>query len=129
MIYATYQYILHCVYYISFLTNATTGIITHPQDRIVPVKSTVNIICTSSLSSDVIFSWTHNGRSISGSSTTGDTSILTITSVRHSDAGSYVCTVSSGSLSVMSNAATLTVYGKISVYAIFHAICHQEYII
>ena len=124
MIYATYQCILHCVYYISFLTNATTGIITHPQDKIVPVKSTVNIICTSSLSSDVIFSWTHNGRSISGSSTTGDTSILTITSVRHSDAGSYVCTVSSGSLSVMSNAATLTVYGKISVYAIFHAICH-----
>ena len=58
------------------------------------------------------FSWTHNGRSISGSSTTGDTSILTITSVRYSDAGSYVCTVRSGSLSVMSNAANLTVaYG------------------
>ena len=67
--------------------------------------------CTSSLSSDVTFSWTHNGTSISGSSTTGDTSILTITSVRDSDAGSYVCTVTSGSLSVMSNTATLTVYG------------------
>ena len=87
----------------------------HPQDKLVPVNSTVNMTCTSSLSSDVIFSWTHNGRSISGSLTTGDTSILTITSVRHSDAGSYVCTVSSGSLSVMSNAATLTVYGKICV--------------
>ena len=69
-------------------------------------------MCTSSISSDVTFSWTHNGTSISGSSTTGDTSILTITSVRNSDAGSYVCTVSSGSLSVMSNTATLTVYGK-----------------
>ena len=57
------------------------------------------------------FSWTHNGTSISGSLTTGDTSILTITSVRDSDAGNYVCTVSSGSLSVTSNAATLTIYG------------------
>ena len=58
------------------------------------------------------FSWSHNGRSISGSSTTtGDTSILTITSVRHSDVGSYVCTVRSGSLSVMSNAAILTIFG------------------
>ena len=33
--------------------------------------------------------------------------MLTITSVRDSDAGSYVCTVTSGSLSVMSNAAKL----------------------
>ena len=61
------------------------------------------------------FSWSHNGRSINGSSITGDTSILTITSVRRSDVGSYVCTVRSGSLSVMSNTATLTVYGKICV--------------
>ena len=91
-------------------------IITHPEDKLVSVHSTVSLTCTSSLSSDVTFSWTHNGRSINGSSTTtGDTSILTITSVRHSDAGSYVCTVRSGSLSVMSNTAILTVYGKICV--------------
>ena len=90
-----------------------TEITTHPQDKLVPVNSTVDLNCSSSLSSDVTFSWTHNGGSISGSSTTGDTSILTITSVRDSDAGSYVCTVTSGSLSVMSNTATLTVYGKI----------------
>ena len=59
------------------------------------------------------FSWSHNETSIT---TTSDTStgILTITSVGHSDAGSYVCTVRSGSLSVMSNAATLTVYGMSS---------------
>ena len=67
--------------------------------------------CTSSVSSNVTFSWTHNGTSISGSTTTDDTSILKITSVRGSDAGIYVCTVTSGSLSVMSNTATLTVYG------------------
>ena len=69
-------------------------------------------MCTSSLSSNVTFSWTHNGRSIVGSSTTGDTSTLTITSVRDNDAGRYVCIVSIGSLSVMSNTATLTLEGK-----------------
>ena len=90
-----------------------TEIITHPQNEVLAVNSVVNFICTSSISSNVVFSWTHNGTSISGSSTTGDTSILTITGVRHSDAGGYVCTVRSGSLSVVSNVATLTVYGKI----------------
>ena len=91
-----------------------TEIITDPQDKLLATNSTANFTCTSSISSNVAFSWTHNGTSISGSSTTGDTSILTITSVRNSDAGSYVCTVSSGSLSVMSNTATLTVYGMCS---------------
>ena len=93
-------------------------IIAHPQDAVLAVNSVVMLRCTSSLSSNVTFSWTHNGTSISGSSTTGDTSILTITSVRDSDAGSYVCTVSSGSLSVMSNTATLTVYGMFAYVVI-----------
>ena len=82
-------------------------IITHPQNKILKLNSTISFKCTASISSNVIFSWTHNGRSISGSSTTGDTSILTITSVKDSDVGSYVCNVRSGSLSVMSNAANL----------------------
>ena len=69
-------------------------------------------MCTSSVSSNIVFSWTHNGASINESSSTGNTSILTITRVRNSNAGSYVCTVSSGSVSVMSNIATLTVYGS-----------------
>ena len=64
------------------------------------------------MSSDVTFSWTHNGRDVTAQSTsTGDTSILTITNVMRSDGGSYVCTVRSGSLSVMSNTSTLTTYG------------------
>ena len=88
-----------------------TEIITHPQNEVLAVNSAVNFTCTSSVSSNVIFSWSHNGTSINRWSTAGDTSILTITRVRHSDAGSYVCTVRSGSLSVMSNTATLTVYG------------------
>ena len=96
-----------------------TEITTHPQDKLVPVKSTVDLTCTSLLSSDVTFSWIHNGKSISRLSTIGDTSILTITSVRYRDAGSYVCTVTSGSLSVMSDAATLTVYGKILQILLF----------
>ena len=89
-----------------------TEIIIHPKDKLVALGSTVTLTCTSSSSSNVTFSWTHNGTSITGSSTTGNTSILTITSVRDSDAGSYVCTVRSGSVSVMSNTATLTIYGK-----------------
>ena len=93
------------------LHNFAIEIITDLQDEILPTNWTAKFTCTSSISTNVKFLWTHNGRSISGSSTTGDTSILTITSVRKSDAGSYMCTVSSGSVSVMSNTATLTVYG------------------
>ena len=99
----------------------------HPEDKLSPVNSTVNLTCTASLSSNVIFSWTHNGMLINESSTTGDTSILTITNIRHSDTGSYECTVNSGSVSVMSNTATLTVYGKcVAVCAHFrhYAICN-----
>ena len=90
-----------------------TEITSHPQNKQVSVTSVVNLMCVSSVSSNVTFLWTHNGTSISGSSSTGDTSVLAITSVRESDAGSYVCTVRSGPLSVRSNVATLTVYGKI----------------
>ena len=102
------NYQCNLTYFIYF----TTGITTHPESKLVPVNSTVNFMCTASLSSNVTFSWTHDGILINESSTAGDTSILTITNVRHSDAGSYVCTVSSGSVSVMSNTATLTFYGK-----------------
>ena len=86
-----------------------TEITSHPQNKQVSVTSVVNLTCVSSVSSNVTFSWTHNGTSVSRSSSTGDTSVLTITSVRHSDAGSYVCSVRSGSLSVRSNVAVLTV--------------------
>ena len=88
-------------------------IITHPQNIQVTFGSSISITCTSSSSSNVIFSWTHNG-TITGqpSSINGDTSILTISNVRYSDGGSYVCIVRSGSLSVTSNTATITVYGK-----------------
>ena len=82
-------------------------IITHPKDKTVAHGSQVIFTCTSSVSSDVTFKWIHNGTLTVRSSTTNT---LTIT-VSYDDAGSYVCSVSSGSLSVMSNAATLTVYG------------------
>jgi len=111
------------VLWLSVLYYFVTEITTHPEDKLVAVNSMVNLTCTSSVSSNVVFSWTHNETSINGSSTSGDTSILTITSVRNSDAGSYVCIVSSGSLSVMSNTATLTVYGIVCVCSVRMRTC------
>ena len=94
-------------------------ITTHPQDRVVAQGSTVSLTCTSSVSSGVTFSWTHAGSDVTGQSTsTGNTSTLMITNVMRNDAGSYVCTVQSGSLSVMSDRGTVTVYGK---YGITHS--------
>ena len=76
--------------------------------------SSVTLTCTSSISSDVTFSWTHNGTMIKTQSTVnGNTSRLTINNVRYSDGGSYVCIVRSGSLSVTSNTATITIFGKV----------------
>ena len=62
------------------------------------------------------FSWTHNGTNIRRThlSISDATSTLTISNVRYSDGGSYVCIVKKGSLSVTSNTATITVYhGKL----------------
>ena len=62
------------------------------------------------------FSWTHNSTNIKrahSSVTNGTNNALTISNVRYSDGGSYVCTVKRGSLSVTSNTATITVYGKL----------------
>ena len=59
-----------------------------------------------------MFSWTRNGTTISGSSKeAGDTSMLAISNMQYNNTGSYVCTVRSGSVSVMSNTATIIVYG------------------
>ena len=69
-------------------------------------------MCIATLSSNVIFSWTHNGISINESLTIGNTSILTIINVRQRNTGSYGCTVRSGLVSVMSDSATLTLYSK-----------------
>ena len=92
-------------------------ITTHPQDRLVPVGSSVNLICTSSVSSDVTFSWTRDDDNITKRiSLRGNTSMLTIVPFRIKNAGNYVCTVRSGSLSVMSDPANLTAYGMYVVY-------------
>ena len=86
---------------------------THPVNKQATIGSSVTLTCTSSLSSDVTFSWTHNNTIIRQQQPiNNDTSTLEISNVRYSDGGSYVCIVKSGSLSVGSNAATITVYGK-----------------
>ena len=62
------------------------------------------------------FSWTRDGSDVTRQSTSnGGTSTLSITSAMRSDSGSYVCTVRIGSLSVMSNSATVAVYGMWSL--------------
>lgn len=53
---------------------------------------------------------------INGYVVVGDTSILTITNVMNNHGGRYVCVVSSGSLSVRSNTAYLTIYGMVLIY-------------
>ena len=92
-------------------------ITSHPQSRQIAIGSTVALTCTSSISSHVTFSWTHNNVNIKrahSSVTTGANNALTISNVRYSDGGSYVCIVKSGLLSVTSNTATITVYGKLN---------------
>ena len=85
-------------------------ITTHPNNKQVTIGSSVTLTCTSSLSSHVTFSWTHNRTTIRNS----DTSMLEISNVSYSDGGSYVCIMKNGSLSVGSNAAIITVYGKLN---------------
>ena len=63
------------------------------------------------------FSWTRDDDNITKRiSLRGGTSILTIRPFRTRNAGNYVCTVRSGSLSVMSDPANLTAYGMYVVY-------------
>ena len=69
------------------------------------------------------FSWTRNGTSIDGQLTAGDTSTLTISSVQYDDAGIYVCIVRSGSVSVISNTATVIVYGMFYILMILFIAC------
>ena len=53
-------------------------IITHPQNKQVKFGSSITLSCTSSLSSSVTFSWTHNGTIIRNTLLgNGDTSRLT----------------------------------------------------
>jgi len=67
----------------------------------------------------VTFSWTHNDDIVTRRITLlSNSSILTIRPFRTRNAGNYVCTVKSGSLSVMSDPANLTIYGM--YYTVSH---------
>ena len=99
-------------------------IITHPQNKQVIFGSSVTLTCTSSIPSNVMFSWTHNGTIIRNTlPVNGDTSRLTINNVRYSNGGSYVCIVRSGSLSVTSNTTIITVNGKLNCI-LYNIICN-----
>ena len=81
------------------------------------VNGSITFTCTSSVSTNVKFSWAHNGRPITRpntQSTVGSISTLRITGIRNSDDGRYVCTVTSGLVSVTAHVKTLNVYGMIT---------------
>ena len=95
-------------------SNILLEITTHPHNKQATIGSIVTLTCTSSLSSNVTFIWTHNDTIIRQQQLiNSDTSRLTISNVSYSDSGSYVCTIERGALSVTSNIATITVYGKL----------------
>ena len=97
------------------ISDIILEMINHPQNMQVKFGSSVTLTCTSSISSDVTFSWTHNGTIIRNHlPVNGNTSRLTISNMRYSDGGSYMCIVKSGSSSVTSNTATITVTGKLN---------------
>ena len=75
------------------------------------------------------FLWTRNGINVRRTylSISGATSRLTISNVRYSDGGSYVCIVKRGSLSVTSNTATITVYGKLKCSYVCQLYDHHNY--
>ena len=95
------------------MLNIIIEITTHPDNKHAKIGSTITLTCTSSLSSDVTFTWTHNGIIRQQQPINSITSRLTISNVSYSDSGSYMCIVRRGSLSVTSNISTITVYSKL----------------
>ena len=91
-------------YTVAFLASTI-----HSQDKIVPVGGTFNLTCTSTISSNTMFSWTRNRMPVNGETiSNGDMSTLTVSDVKSDNAGSYVCTVRVGTLVVMSNTVVIT---------------------
>ena len=89
-------------------------IIAYPDNKHAAIGSNVTLTCTSSLSSNVTFTWIHNDTIIWQQHViNGDTSRLTVSNVRYSNSGSYKCIAWRLPLSVKSNTATITVYGKL----------------
>ena len=97
------------------MLNTIIEITTHPDNTHAKIGSTVTLTCTSSiLSSDVTFTWTHNGTNFRQQQPINSTSRLTISNVSYNNSGSYVCIIERGTLSVTSNIATITVHGKLN---------------
>ena len=64
---------------ISLYSTYCLEITTHPQDRLVRAGSLISLTCTSSVSSDVTFSWTRTSRNVTRQLiSTDNTSVLTI---------------------------------------------------
>ena len=91
--------------------------IDHPDNKQAAIGSNVTLTCTSSLSSNVTFTWIHNNTMIIWQQQVinSNTSTLTVSNVRYNNSGSYKCQVWKLPLQVKSNTATITVYGKFNI--------------
>ena len=97
-----------------FLTLATSppSITTHPRDVTIPVGSTTTLTCSADGDGTLMYSWERRSGSswttVSNDNTTSYTTDTTLTSGQYM----YRCIVSNEAGLVMSNSATVNVYGK-----------------
>ena len=95
-----------------FLTLATSppSITTHPRDVTIPVGSTTTLTCSADGDGTLMYSWERR----SGSSWTTVTNSRSYTTNSNMAVGQYMyrCIVSNEAGLVMSNSATVNVYGK-----------------
>jgi hypothetical protein len=90
--------------------NTSTTISSQPNSSTNCVGDAINFDVTASGSS-LVYQWTKNGTNITGATN----STYSIASAATSDAGSYVCNITSACSSVSSNSATLVVNAPISI--------------
>ena len=100
-----------------FLNTDQPEISEHPQNQIVLEGLNVSFLCNASGNPTPTFSWTINGSPVNTTSNprisfTADNKQLTITSVKRTDVGEYICLAINNVEIVTSTAASLIVQCK-----------------
>ena len=88
------------------------SITTHPRDVTIPLRSATNLTCSADGDGTLMYSWERRSGSswttVSNDNTTSYTTDTTLTIGQYM----YRCIVSNEAGSVMSNSATVNVYGE-----------------